>query len=337
MSESSQTATDGNVEVRGAIDPLQEKIWQEVQDLGLKEHIAELDVRGYTVIPPKLATPDGLSDRLLGAVLDVAERRNNERPDLATGATHRQHQGFAARLGHPSKEGVDSPIGDLMQSILLEDRVFEEALMNPVLLALATYLCGYGVVLNSMGCFMKGPNDSALPLHTDTPLPTPLPPYSVITNLTYVLTDFTRENGATAVLPGSHKWCRAPTGPEVRVKDNPHAVAIECPAGSLICWHGNLWHGAFNRTATGLRVSIPVYMARAGIRTQEGLIDAIPQTVLERNPARFAILTHQGIALGWDSHTNSIEGARRAGKYQAAWAKELGVPRATMHESSLFA
>lgn len=324
-------------DIQGIVDPLQAKVWDEIQSLGLQSFIAELDVNGYTVIPPELASPDKLSERLLSAVLDVAERRNGERPDLIGGSTHTRHQGFTAKLGLPTKEGVDSPIGDLMQSILLEDAVFEEALMNPVLLALATYLCGYGVILNSMGCFMKGPNDSPLPLHTDTSFPSPLPPYSLVTNLTYVLTDFNGENGATAVVPGSHKWCRAPLGDETRVKDNPRAVAVECPAGSLICWHGNLWHGAFNRTAPGLRVSIPVYMARPSVRTQESLIGKVPTEVLSRNPARFAILTHQGIALGWDSYTNSLEGAKRAAKFQAAWAKELGVPAIAQHPGSLYA
>lgn len=324
-------------ETRSASDPLLEKIWGEIQTLGLQSHVAELDVNGYTVIPPELASPNGLAGRLLEAVLQVAERRNGERPDLAGGSTHKNHQGFRRHFTtEPAKEGEDSPIGDLMQSILFEDRVFEEALMNPVLLAMATYLCGYGVILNSMGCFMKGPNESPLGLHTDTGIPSPLPPHSLICNATYVLTEFNRANGSTAFIPGSHKWCRAPMGVETKVNDNPRTVAIDCAPGSLICWHGNTWHGAFNRTAPGLRVSIPVYMARAGMRTQEGLIDKVPQGMLDRNPVRFAILTQQGIALGWDSQENSLAGAHRARKYQSAWIKQLGIDP-TLSQGSLFA
>ncbi len=36
------------------------------------------------MIPPEIATPNGLAERMLEAVLDVAERRNGERPDLET-------------------------------------------------------------------------------------------------------------------------------------------------------------------------------------------------------------------------------------------------------------
>ena len=304
-----------------ATDPLV-RIWGELRDLGLESYVADLDAHGYTVIPPNLASPNGLADRLLRAVMDVAERRNGVRPDLETGSTH---AGFKGRFAALSRGG-DSPIGDLMQSILFEDRVFEEALMNPVLLALASYMCGYSVVLSSMGCFMKGPNESSFSLHSDTPLPSPLPPHALVCNCTYVLTEFNRENGGTAFVPGSHKWCRGPEGAEAVVGEagNPLAVPVECPAGSLLCWHGNTWHGAFNRTAPGLRVSIPIYMARPYIRTQEGLVGKVPDEMLDRNPPRFAILTQQGVAYGYESQEDSIARAQRSMKYIAAYHKEQG-------------
>ena len=298
-------------------DPLA-RIWEEIRTLGLTSCVADLDAHGFTVIPPQLASPNGLADRLLAAVLDVAERRGGDRPDLETGSTH---VGFKRRY---AGAGGDSPFGELVQSLLLEGRVFEEALMNPVLLAMTTYLCGYGVVLSSMGCFMKGPNQSTFSLHSDTPLPAPLPPQALVCNMTYVLTDFNRENGSTAFVPGSHKWCRNPIGREAIVGEggNEQAVAVECSAGSLLVWHGNTWHGAFNRTAPGLRVSVPVYMSRPFIRTQEGLIGKIPQEMLDRHPSRFAILTQQGILYGYESQDDSIARAERAGKFLAAYSQD---------------
>ena len=120
------------------------------------------------------------------------------RPDLEAGSTHARLKGRFAVLSR----GGDSPIGDLMQSMLFEGRVFEQALMNPVLLALASYMCGYSVVLSSMGCFMKGPNESAFALHSDTPLP----PHALVCNCTYVLTEFNRENA-----PRKAWWATFPT------------------------------------------------------------------------------------------------------------------------------
>ena len=299
--------------------------WQEIEHHGLAAYIADLDAHGFTVIPPSIASPDGLAERMLDAVLDVGERRNGERPDLETGATHAFHKGRFAGLVGDGDGDADSPIGDLMQSMLFEDPVFEEALMNPVLLAMATYLCGYGVVLSSMGCFMKGPNRSPFLLHTDTPLPSPLPPQALVCNLTYVLTPFDRENGATAFVPGSHRWCRGPVGAEANTARHPDAVAVEAEPGALVVWHGNTWHGAFNRTKPGLRVSVPVYMSRPFIRTQENLIGAMPDAMLERNPPRFAILTQQAISYGYESQADSIARGERAARYAMAYAKETGV------------
>ena len=297
-----------------------EQIWNEIREHNLESFVAELDSKGFTVVPPELACPDDLGGRLLKACLDVAERRNGERPDLELGTTHAGFKGHYDGLTGT----VDSPFGDLMQSLIFEDQLFEKALMNPVLLTLASYLCGYSVVLSSMGCFMKGPNVSSFALHTDTPMPSPLPPHSMVCNLTYVLTDMNKENGATAFVPGSHKWCRDPEPYESNPDDNPKAVAVEAKAGSLVVWHGNTWHGAFNRTAPGLRVSIPVYLARAYVRSQEGLIGNVPQEMLDRNEPRFGWLLQQGLSYGYRSQDDAIARLGRAGDYVKAMVEYTG-------------
>ena len=298
-----------------------EQIWDEIREHKLEPYVAELDSQGFTVVPPETVCPGDLTTRLLEACLDVAERRNGERPDLDGGSTHANLKGRYAEMIDASE---DSPIGDLMQSLVFEDEVFEEALMNPVLLTFASYLCGYSVVLSSMGCFMKGPNRSSFMLHTDTPMPSPLPPHSMVCNLTYVLTEFNKENGATAFVPGSHKWCRGPESYEANPDDNPNAVAVEAAAGSLVVWHGNTWHGAFNRTAPGLRVSIPVYMARPYVRTQEGLIGEVPQEMLDRNDPRFAWLLQQGLVYGYKSQDDAIARAAQAGPHIQAMVQYTG-------------
>ena len=229
---------------------------------------------------------------------------------------------YAGALGADER---DSPIGDMMHSLALEGRVFEEALMNPVLLAVATYLVGYNALLLTMACFMKGPNKSPLPLHCDAMGVSPLPAVPTESNMTYALTDYTRENGCVAFVPGSHKWRRQPQGEERNVVDNPRAVAIECPAGSLVCWHGNTWHGAFNRTAGGLRVSIVVDFVRRHIRSQENLTGLVPAEVLDRNPARFAILTHQAVPQASTDPAVTAKETARAMRYLSAYHEELGV------------
>ena len=132
------------------------RLWNEISELGLQRYIEDLDAHGYTVIPPEIANPNGLAERMLEACLDIAERRSGERPDL--------------ERGRP-KSRIDSPVGDTMKALLLQDPVFEESLMNPVMLALATHLCGYDVVLSSLISSMRGLSKTPFRLHTDTRLP----------------------------------------------------------------------------------------------------------------------------------------------------------------------
>lgn len=278
--------------------------WREIQRLQLEPYVADIDANGFTVIPPSIASPGDLHERLLARILELSEEESGVRPDLETGRTPVEFK--ASELVKP---GDDAPFGQYMPSLIHEGRVFEEALMNPVLLAMTTYLCGFSHILSSMSCFVKGPTRSSLDLHSDTFVPAPIPAHALLCNGTYVLTEFNRENGATAFVPGSHKLQRQPNGDERLVTGesaNPNAVAAEAAPGSLVVWHGNTWHGAFNRTVPGLRVSMPVLMARPSMRTEEDLFGKIPQAVLDRNPARFAVLTQQGVINGWSSKDQSI-------------------------------
>ena len=291
----------------------EEHLWNEIRDLGLETYVADLDANGYTVVPPEIASPNGLAKRMLEACLDVAERRNGERPDLASGSTD-----------------PDSPVGGALGNMLLENPVFEESLMNPAMLALVTHLCDYNVVLSSMGCSIKGPSNVQFQLHTDTRLPSPLPTQPLVCKCIYLLTDFDRDKGSTVFVPGSHKWCRNPVGSETSV-GNDHVVPIDAPAGSLLVFHGNVWHGAHNRVVPGLRVSLHLLMVRPIIRTREDLIGRVPQAVLDRNPARFAILAQQALVPGSIEPGDLKIHVQRTQKYISAFEKESGVSLPIKH------
>jgi len=308
-----------------------DRLWSEIDQLGLRTYIADLDEYGYTVVPPEIASPNGLAERMLEACLDVAERRNGKRPDLRTGYA-KSHPAMAAKERGPKNRGPaatadgESPVGAAMGMMLLEDPVFEEALMNPVLLALVTHLCGYNVVMSSMGCTLKGPTGTQFHLHTDTRLPSPLPVQPLLCKSMYLLTDFNRENGSTVFVPGSHKWCRNPVGSETLIGEGGgQACPVEAAAGSLVVFHGNVWHGAYDRMAPGLRVSMHLLMVRPILRTREDLIGRVPRAVLERNPARFAILAQQGLAGGSIAPGDLSANVTRAQKYISAFEKESGV------------
>ncbi|MAW27767.1 MAG: hypothetical protein CMP98_03060 [Gammaproteobacteria bacterium] len=295
------TATDAN-------DTNAKALQRDLASLGLLAYVEDLDNNGFTVIPPSIANPDGLADRMLSICLDIAEARMGSRPDLARGET-----------------GRDSPVGDTLKALLLEDPVFEEALMNPALLAVSTHLCGYDVVLSSLTAFLKGASDVPFSLHTDTRLPSPLPDPPLLCKCIYALTDFNRENGSTAFVPGSHKWTRNPEPHERRIEGNPDAIAVDAPAGSLIIFQGNTWHGAYNRQVAGIRASVHLLMVRSLLRVTEDFMNRIPQEALTRNSARFAILTQQGVVPGYVDKQDEIQKVMRAMSYVDAFEDESGI------------
>ena len=71
-------------------------------------------------------------------------------------------------------------------------------------------------------------------------------------------------------------------------------MPVEAPAGSVLVFHGNVWHGAFPRKNPGLRLSINAYYCGPHYKAQENFRGRLDADILERNDDRFRQL------LGYD-------------------------------------
>ena len=196
---------------------------------------------------------------------------------------------------------------ELVPSLLFRDPVFEDLRLNPRPLTLITYLLGQSCLLSSMTSHFKGPGEhTMLGLHSDTGNGAPLPfaPYSIVANLNYVMTDYSREGGCLGVVPGSHRLARQPIGDEQILgghRTNPDAIPIEVPAGSAVVWHGNLWHGSYPRQTPGIRMNLATYFCRKQLQTQERFREHVPAEVMERrgDHPRFRSLMGLNTNYGW--------------------------------------
>ena len=251
--------------------------------LGLNENIRELHVQGFTILKDVLSAEE--VGRAREAILDRVEAKTGNRPDLD--AT------------------TDSSATTYVPYLLYDDPVFEDILMKEHPLVLIYYLLGESAKLSSIGCHFKAPGEfGELPLHADAGIPDPLPAAAFVANVNYALVPYSREGGATAVVPASHHWCRQPTPREKRLGGkhaNPHAIAVDLSPGDCAVWHGNLWHGSFPRTIPGLRVNLAVYFARFSLLGQELHGDRVPQEALARHAddPRFARLLSRAQYNGW--------------------------------------
>ena len=255
-------------------------IYADIRAHDLEQCVAELDAFGFTVIPPEKIAPAAFHDRLRQAILDVHERRTGHRVE-------------DAELGKASLEG-DRPLA-IHWSLLGEDSVFEEAVMNPVVYAMARYLCGKSVLLSDAIALLKrrDPTPTHM-LHVDQAgTPPPLPPYQQVINITWALTDYTEANGALAMVPGSHRFGHMPMPYEENflANDAPvRPIPVECEAGSLIIWGGTTWHASFPRSAEGLRVTLIMAFCRGYMKQVRDFRRETPAEVLGRNGEDFAQL-----------------------------------------------
>lgn len=255
-------------------------LWADIRRLKLEPHIAELEVLGYTVVPPERAAPPGFTDEVLAKILEVYERRHGVPLDIHGDAL----------------DGPASSMGVHLSYLLFEDPIFQQAVLNPVVLALVDYMLGKNCILKNCLALLKGPGGPELSIHCDNgKISSPFPPHELTCNFTWALTDYSRENGALVVVPGSHKEYRHPKPGEGR----DDRQVVEAAAGSLLVWTGRTWHGAVTRTAPGIRVNLITAMCRNFIRPQEPYREDVDQEVLDRNDPRLAVLLGQDINLGW--------------------------------------
>ena len=268
------------------VDSALDRIMVKINDLGLQQHVVELETQGFTTLKGVLSGDQ--IDRARNAILDRVERKTGCRIDLQT-ATEQDFQGMT-----------------YVPYLLYDDEVFEEILMEEKPLALVTFLLGESCLLSSLGCHFKGPGGRALPLHSDNGngMPSPFSPISQVSNVNYALTPYSREAGALAMVPGSHKLARQPRGDEPRIwgdRANPDAVSMDLEPGDAVVWHGNTWHGSYARQIPGIRMNLAVYFNRQYIRTQERHGDAVPSDVMGRrsDDERFKILLGGKQPYGW--------------------------------------
>jgi hypothetical protein len=275
----------------------------EIDRLGLREFAEKLDVNGYVALPQETT---GMSvefiDRVRERVLDLIAEKSGVRPDVATGESHRN-------VFYPS-----------LYYYLFEDRIFEELLMNEHALAMASYLVGEDCILSACTVFMKGPADPPqtgsklqLGLHADNagwqlPEPFPHPSETLGVNCTWLLTDYTADDGATVFVPGSHFLRRLPNGFE----GEERAVALEAPRGTLVVWGSNTWHGSLPRRKPGLRLGLAWALTRPFLAPQEPFQLDVTDEILARNPARFGVLMGQTYPTGWRGEGPEVLMAARA-------------------------
>jgi ectoine hydroxylase-related dioxygenase (phytanoyl-CoA dioxygenase family) len=110
------------------------------------------------------------------------------------------------------------------------------------------------------------PGEAQQPLHHDDAfydVPRPRKPLGAAT--IFAIDDFTEENGATTIIPGSHKWGDERPAPQ----DDPHQIPVVMPAGSMLFFSGTLWHGGGANRSDQSRMCVTAQYCDSWVRPQE--------------------------------------------------------------------
>ncbi len=165
-------------------------------------------------------------------------------------------------------------------ALFAKTRRFDGLATHPLVLGVMDALLGPHQLSAPTGIDI-GPGEVAQVLHRDDSIyPVPSPHPELVMNTMWAIDDFTEENGATRILPGSHRWVDRTPGPS----DEP--VLAEMPAGSVMFYRGSVWHGGGANRTDRPRLGVILEYAAAWLRPQENHVLAVPRDVAARLPER---------------------------------------------------
>ncbi|WP_116952579.1 phytanoyl-CoA dioxygenase family protein [Jiangella endophytica] len=188
------------------------------------EQRARLDADGFLVLPGLFA-----GDRLEALRARVEELQRAEGP--AAGHEVGRQTGAA-----------------MLADLINKGESFESVFTEPAVLAAGHHVVG-DLRVNSLNFRAALPGEGHQHLHSDWGRPVAGGDYHLCNSM-WLLDDFTPDNGATRVVPGSHRWNRAPadelTDPTAA---HPDERLLLGEAGTVVVFNAHLWHGGtLNRT-----------------------------------------------------------------------------------------
>ncbi|MCR9259749.1 MAG: phytanoyl-CoA dioxygenase family protein [Pseudomonadaceae bacterium] len=139
----------------------------------------------------------------------------------------------------------------------------------------------YGYQLHVSAALEVGPGAREQVLHREEDSFTffPLPRPNIIVASMWAISDFRADNGATLLVPDSHKWSadRKPEPEEI--------VNAEMPAGAVLFWMGGLLHGAGANTSQDWRYGVILTYSLGWVRQEENqYLDVPRQRMKELTP-----------------------------------------------------
>jgi len=254
------------------------------------EHFAE---HGYTIVEDAIE-PDLVE--ALGEALTRLERDLDARP-----------AGNAFEGRHTVR----------IYNLLAHGAPFEAVPVHPSVLPIVEGVLDEGCLISSLSSIAIDPGESAQPIHADDMvIPLAKPHAPIVCNSMWALTDFTAANGATRLVPASHRLANPEYGGAY------DTIAAEMPRGSVLIWDGALWHGGGANVSGARRTGIAMNYCAGFIRQQENQQLGLEPNLVRTFPARLQELVGYGVYRGLIGHIEKNSPAQLlngAGEFSSIW------------------
>lgn len=249
----------------------------------LAGHLARIEADGFTIVEG--AFDAALADELLA---DLA------RIERAEGTT-------------PAGNSFEGAHTWRVYNLLAHGPVWARVPTWPEVLPVVEGVLDRGCLVSSLSSIAIGPGEGAQPIHVDDALmPIARPHAATVCNSMWALTDFTEANGATRLVPGSHRADHAP-----EYGRTYETIPAEMARGSVLIWHGSLWHGGGANRTGERRVGIAMNYCAGWIRQQENQQLGLPLDLVRTFEPRLQELCGFGIYRGLMGHIDKRSPADR--------------------------
>jgi len=246
------------------------------------------------VLDPK--TVDAHVERIRKQGFTIIE--NAIEPDLVAGLNDdllRLERELEIKPGKNPFEGFKTV---RIYNLLVHGKLYERIPVHENVLPVVEGVLDRGCLVSSLSSIGIDFDEIAQPIHADDQLiPIKKPHVPTVCNTMWALTDFTEANGATRIIPGSHLADHSP-----EYGRDYESIPAVMSRGSVLVWHGSLWHGGGANRTRERRVGIAMNYCAGYIRQQENQQLGIPREIAAGFCERLKELVGYGVYNGLIGH-----------------------------------
>ena len=228
-------------------------------DADIDRHLSTIEEQGYTILENALS------------------------PEFTTELREAVRAEFVARGVEPKGNRAEGFATRRLYNLVPKQPIFQRLPTHEPVLRVVEQLLEPDCLLSGTTAMDIGPGEVLQGLHADDGFfKIGRPHRPMMATTIWALTDFTDANGATRIVPGSHREPGHPDPNEVSI-----SIPAEMPAGSVLIMDSQLWHcGGPNTTTDDWRLGLNVQYVRGFFRTQQNQYLAIPHDQVAQYPPR---------------------------------------------------